>query len=175
MKKARIAAAVGVLFVLALTGCTGAPTAAHSPTPKATPTKDGDGTIAQWASVVAEQKAYLADWKAKWDADQCSVNPSFTCKLETITGATVAKTVNISLQIPESKTATTGYIGTPPSEIRALYDATQQLAQTADDAGAAWQTSCGLDAGPDCDGLLFKFSSAAESLTSKFEAWTPYL
>ena len=162
--------------VLALAGCSANPPASHeSASHSAMPTKDGDGTVSQWASIVAEQKSSLEDWKSKWDADTCSVAATFTCKIETLTGATIAKTIAISLASPETSTAT-NYIGTPPSEIRSLYADTRAAADSAQSAGDAWSAACsGSTAGDDCTGLLFKFSSAVDALETKMQGWSPYL
>jgi hypothetical protein len=176
MKKAHLVALGAVIAILALSGCSAGSNAAGAiSSPSPSPTKDGDRTLSQWASVVAEQTAYLAAWKQKWDADLCSAASGFNCSLQTLSGTFVATTVNVSLKIPESKTAIKGYIGTPPSEIRSLYADTRRLAQAADDAGAAWVASCNAKTAPECATLLFKFSSAVDSLETKFTAWSPYL
>lgn len=161
---------------LGLCACTSlsAEPVAHTVSPK--PTKDGNGTVSQWASIVAEQKASLEAWKSDWDTNECSVAGTLLCELKTITGATVAQTVSISLASPQTRTAT-NYIGTPPSEIRGLYTDTRDAADAAATAGKAWSDNCsaGAAAGSDCGALLFQFNSASDALESKFQAWAPYI
>jgi len=126
---------------------------------------------------VAEQQTYLGTWKKDWDDKQCSVRAAnyLPCSIMTVSGTFTVKTVSINLKIPTSPKAT-GYIGTPPSEIRQLYAATQQLADAAEQAGANWSASCESSYGAaECGALVFKFSSALDALDTKFSAWKPYM
>lgn len=161
---------------LLLTGCAAQTRIARSQTP--TPTDVSNGTtVAQWASVVAEQKSNFMKWETPWNANQCEVNLTLTCGVETLTGSFVSKTVDISLKIPLTPTATSGYLATtPPKEIRSLYADTQVAADQFQAATDAWVTTCNTaPTAAGCDVLLFKISESAGVLDAKFQAWSPYL
>lgn len=173
-------AAIVLATVFMLTGCAATPapvtqtTAATAPAPApAEPAANLD----QWASVVAEQAAYLADWKDKWDEKECRVAPSsdLLCSMDTLTGTMVAQTVSTSLKIPTTATSN-GYIGAVPSELNSLYTDTQSLADAAAAAGAAWSDACNADGDADgCFQLRLDFDNAVQKVTTKFAAWAPYL
>lgn len=170
--KYAVLVAVGLLV---LTGCAGTPAPEAAPAPAPAPaaaTEDVD----EWASVVAEQSAYLAEWKDEWDADGCrSAPPSdFPCAAAALSGTYITQTVSLGLKAPTT-TAAKGYIGEVPEKISALYGDTLALADAAVAAGANWSAECNATPGDDCLTLTFKFDNAVEALTTKFAAWAPYL
>lgn len=168
------AVAVVALAILALTGCSATP----EPTPAPTVDASGSTTIAQWASVVAEQKATFEEWKTDWDSELCSVDASdFACAARTLTGTFIAQTISITLTTAVTPTALTGYLADePPAEIKTLWTDTTRAADDFMAAGKVWSDSCNANAQAEgCDVVLFKFGSAADALERKFAAWSPYL
>jgi hypothetical protein len=162
---------VAVALALFLVGCTPAPATTPTPVAEAEST-----TVAQWASVVAESKATFEDWYLEWDAMKCSVGGTVLCSLSTLSGTFVSQTVSITLAIPQTKTAISGYLSDePPAEIRDLYTATRAEADELAAAGQAWSDTCNAEADkPGCDKILFDFGSAASNMAKKFAAWAPY-
>jgi hypothetical protein len=162
-----------IATALLLTGCASA-------APPIKPSQSALAPVADlkpWASVIAEQQAYLAKWKDGWDAKGCAATTvdDLGCGMETLTGTFVVTTVAISLRIPYTKTAK-GYIGPVPTELTGIYGDTQKLADDAVAAGKAWTVTCNATPkAADCPTLTFQFGSTVDDLTTKFAAWAPYL
>ncbi|MGO4104175.1 hypothetical protein AB4Y63_09505 [Leifsonia sp. YAF41] len=166
---------VAPLIAFAFAGCAVAASAPPTVTPTPTPAV-ATSAVAQWAYVVAEQSATLADWKTKWDEGNCVVTQSdLTCGMQQSAGTYVTQTVSTSLKIPTAPKAT-AYLGETPDEIASLYAQTQSLADAAAAAGTAWSDAC--NGNPDAEGcwkLTFDFDAAVQQLSTKFAAWDPYL
>ena len=159
---------------LMLAGCATSPAPAAVPKPAPSPS-DSSASVQQWASIVAEEQAELAKWRDQWNADNCKLAAvdDLTCSIETLTGTFVVQTVSTKLKIPTTAKST-GFIGTPPKEIRGLYGDTQTMAEGAVTAGKAWSDGCSKTASDECLQLVFEFDTAVEKLETKFAAWAPY-
>jgi hypothetical protein len=164
-----------VVVVLAVAGCAAEPEAAP-PSSTPTPSATASTTIAQWASVVAEQEAYLTDWHDKWIDDECPLasEEDIICDTETYSGTLVVGTVALSLEAAAKPSAPV-YIGEPHPEIAGLYADTERAADLADEAGTIWNDCTDADPAEGCFSERLDFSSAVDTLKTKFAAWGPYL
>ncbi|MER7445354.1 hypothetical protein [Microbacterium sp. NPDC097977] len=176
------AALVAAIAALLLTGCSSTPAAESSPTESApTAVVSEDSTVAQWASLIARQKASWEDWETGWNENSCSglvagSESGFLCRVQMMSAMYQSQTTDIEYQLatgPGKK----GFIAEqPPQEISALFADTRQAAVEARDAGAAWDAAgCSATAAGDCGALAVTFDRAIGDLMSEFDAWGPYL
>jgi hypothetical protein len=162
-------------LLLLLGGCAASPpeTSPASPEPV-----DGDSTtVAQWASLVAEQQLELNDWYDKWEENSCSALSLdyLPCSIQLTSGSYIAQTNHIVIWGPSDPASKT-YIGEPPAEIARLYADTIAATEAAYDAGVAWgDEGCSLDVTDACIDIAVELERGLEATRSKFAAWEPYL
>ena len=181
---------VGV--AVALSGC--AATASGTSTSSTTRTSAGvasssttsavnPATVAQYASLVAKQKANMMPTLDELLSDNCSwvspgavdVRPGYmTCAMSVLTVSMQAQTVVAVLEGAQ-KRGVPAFVGTPPAEIKSLLDdtlASAEALKTASDAANPC-TMPGAD-NADCIASLFAFKSALDDMKAQFAAWDPY-
>jgi hypothetical protein len=176
----------------ALAGCGGEKQAAAvavksqaataTPTPSdTTTTETGEATVAQYASLLARQKASMGKSLDEMLGDHCDwgtpgsvdTRPGYmTCGIGVLSINLQAQTLHAVLD-GSAKPGVPAYIGAPPAEIKSLVDETMTaadtLAATSDKA-----TKCTSDDAAGCTATLFDFERAMDDLQTEFAAWSPY-
>jgi len=167
--------------VVLLSGCSASePSTAPTPTPSEQQVEE-TSTVAQWASLIAQQKATWEEWEADWDAASCSgivagSESGAMCRIRMMSAMYQAQTTAIEYELatgPGKK----GFIAEqPPAEIASLFAETVDASAAARDAGMAWDAAgCTTSAAGDCPTLSVTFDRAIGDLMSEFDAWAPYL
>lgn len=182
--KTRTALATLALAALMLAGCgsTVESESAVEAEPVAdSPVEEPTSTVAQWASLIAQQKASWEDWEQSWDESSCSgvtagAEAGGMCRIQLLGATYQTQTTTIEYELAMSP-GKKGFIAEePPSEIATLFTATQEAAIAARDAGEDWDAAdCSLTPASDCGALAVSFDRAIGELQSQFDAWSPYL
>ena len=179
----------------ALAGCAGtsgtagvvatsAPSTA-SPTPATTTTADGGATVAQYASLVAKQKANIGktldqmlsddcDWTTPGHVDRLS--GGITCGVSVLTVNFEAQTLQAVL-VGAQKAEAPAYIGAPPDEIKSIVADTKTVADTLASSSSTANPFTFPAVSPDspqCVKALFDFHRAMTNMQAQFAAWGPY-
>jgi hypothetical protein len=177
-----LAAAASMTVAAVLSGCTGGSTApqegaASSPAVTAAETS----TVAQWASLIAQQQAEWDEWVDDWERNDCTAltaasEAGLICRVQLTSAMFMAQTTTIEHELavtPGKK----GFIATdPPAEISSLFKQTKAAAQDAADGAEAWDTAgCSTSVGGDCASLTVSYDRAIDGLTRAFVGWTPYM
>lgn len=181
--KTRSGLAALALAALMLAGCSSAvesePAAEAEPTVEA-PAEERTSTVAQWASLIAQQQAGWEDWEDKWDDAQCSsieatLESGLICRIQLLSASAKSQTTSIEYELATTP-GKKGFIAEePPEEVSSLFNSTAGAANAAQSAGEAWtDAGCDNSLTDGCGGLAFNFQSAVEDLLSEFDAWAPY-
>jgi hypothetical protein len=162
-----------VAAVAAVAGCNSSNGDATPPrtTPPTVPTSaSADPSVAQFASVVAEQEGEWRNRISKVDED--CVDPA--CELGLLTVSLTADTVHTVISgahDPQSKT----YLGDPPEEIAQLLMETEAAAAAVQPAYDTWDAAgCTDPLDEKCFGEYLQLEQSIDTLTGKFDAWRPY-
>lgn len=164
-----------------LAGCSAGVTSAQpEATSTPTPTKEAS-TVAQWASLIAQQKAEWDEWSDTWEENSCSgvtasSSAGLLCRLQLTSATFIAETTTIEHQLavtPGKK----GFIATePPAEVASLFEQTKAAAESVKDSADAWDAGgCSSSTAGDCASLSVTFDRSIGSLAKAFVGWTPYM
>lgn len=167
-----------------LAGCSSgsAPQAASeaSTTVAATPAAEAS-TVAQWASLIAQQKDDWDDWSEQWEDTNCSVleaslDSGALCRLQLVSASIMTNTTDIEHQLATSP-GKKGFIAAkPPAKVAGIFAATRSAAQQARADGEAWSAAdCSKNEAEECTGLTVRLDRSIDALQRAFVAWTPYL
>jgi hypothetical protein len=159
--------------VVAVAGCNSSNGDAIPPrtTPAAVTTSASAGRlVAQFVSVVAEQDG---NWRNRISTvDEDCVDPA--CELGLLTVSLTADTVHTVIagaHDPQSKT----YLGDPPEQIAQLLKETEAAAAAVQPAYHTWDAAgCSDPHDEKCFGEYLQLEQSIDTLTAKFDAWTPY-
>lgn len=184
MGKSRIALIVLPALAVLLAGCSGGSQliAEQTPASAAPPTQVAEAsTVAQWASLIAQQKSDWDDWSESWDDSDCdpigaSRPNQVICRMQLTSATFMSQTTTIEYELATGK-GKKGYIAaTPPAEISSLFAHTRAAAQEAKGSGEAWDAADCVSGKPaECASLTVEFYRAIEDLQRAFVGWEPYM
>lgn len=175
-------ALASVTLVAVLSGCSGGspaaqPQAVSSPSATAAETS----TVAQWASLIAQQKAEWDEWADDWEGNDCSAltavsKVGLVCRVQLTSAMFMAQTTTIEHELAVTPGRKGFIAATPPSEVTSLFSQTKTAAQAVADGAEAWDAAgCSTSLGGDCTSLTVSFDRSIDALTKAFVGWTPYM
>ncbi|KSU52914.1 hypothetical protein SAMN05216418_2875 [Microbacterium enclense] len=138
-------------------------------------------TVAQWASLIAQQKAEWDDWAESWDDSECS--PAFAttqagiiCRVQLTSATFMATTTTIEHQLAVTPGKKGFIASSPPAEVSSLFAQTKTAAETVQREAEAWDAGgCSTTTGEGCASLTFAFDRAIGDLSKAFVGWSPYM
>lgn len=149
------------------------------PGPTPTPEAD-DGTVQQWASVVAGEKSKWDDWALGWDGicDSSIANSAegLLCRGRLASAALTALKSVTTLEDPMNSESPAYIAEEPNSEISGIYSDLIDVTKAVSDAGEAWVAQdCMVEVQEACDTLGLDLQVAAYTLRDGLDSWIPYL
>ncbi len=163
---------VGIAALLMCVGCSAAANVPSS-SPVASVSSPA-ATTAQWASAIAPIKKDWEETQKSWDDATCSAiaagEGAADCATLLATMQIQVATIHLkvsSLTKPDSST----YLGQPPTEVAAAYEALQEAASAAD----IWESAPVHCPGKTCGRAAVEFESSWKDLGSALVAWEPWL
>ena len=148
----------------------------------ASTTGPGQATVAQYASIVAKQRAGIGknlddmmssncDWTMPGSVD---TRPGYkTCAIQVFTINLKAHSLQMVLQGAQNPEGPAS-IGAPPDEIKSLVADTITAARTLESESDKANPCTAPGASADCVTILFDFARAMTAMQAQFAAWSPY-
>jgi hypothetical protein len=176
------AAIASVTVAAVLSGCSaGSPASQEEVVSSPSVAVAETSTVAQWASLIAQQQAEWDEWVDDWEGNDCSAltaasEVGLICRVQLTSAMFMAQTTTIEHELAVTP-GKRGFIAAdPPAEISSLFAQTKTAARNVADGAEEWDAAgCSTSVGGDCASLTVSFDRSIDELTKAYVGWTPYM